>query len=185
MRLRDPGLAAPRGGAPVDPADAVSRDERAEVGELDPLAPRARNLVTGEDLRLHRPEQPLQRVATRVDLEWPPPFERPLVDEQPERILRPQDEVADEVAAPVIAAELVLERPPLAVAEPQQLRVRRLRHEPGREVQQELEVTYRALGVQVELGRNGLALKLPLGHQLEDRVDVRLLGEREPREEHE
>ena len=62
------------------------------------------------------------------------------MDEQPEGVLRPQDEVADEVAAPVAAADRVVELPALVAVEPQKQRVRRLGGEAGGQVEQELEV---------------------------------------------
>src|SRR4029078_11241950 len=55
MRLVHPRLAAARGRAPVDATDAVAGDERAQVGELDPVAAHARGLAAGERLGLERP----------------------------------------------------------------------------------------------------------------------------------
>ena len=52
--LVDDELAAARARAPVDPPHAVARRERPDVGELDPVALRARDLVAGVDLRLER-----------------------------------------------------------------------------------------------------------------------------------
>ncbi len=128
MGLVHPRLAAPRGGPPVDAADAVAGHERPQVGELDPLAARARELVAGEGLRLERPQQLSQLLAARVDLQRAPPLERLLEDEQPEAVVRAEDEVADEVGAPALAAERVARaRAARPACKPQQLRVRRLR----------------------------------------------------------
>ena len=62
VRLVHPGLTAPRSRAPVHAPHPVARDERAQVGELDPFAMRARQLVAGERLRLERAQQLLQRL---------------------------------------------------------------------------------------------------------------------------
>ena len=48
-----------------------------------------------------------QHLAARVDLQREPPLEGLLEDEQPEGIVRAEDEVADEVGAPALAAETV------------------------------------------------------------------------------
>ncbi len=52
--LVDPELAAQRARAPVDAPDAVAGLPGAKIGELDPFAAHARDLVAGEDLRLER-----------------------------------------------------------------------------------------------------------------------------------
>src|SRR5207248_9501430 len=52
-----PQLAAARRRAPVDSARAIARRPGADVGELDPVALRPRDLVPDEDLRLERDEE--------------------------------------------------------------------------------------------------------------------------------
>src|SRR5262249_18452209 len=54
MPLVYPKRAAPGADAPVDVADGVAVCERTQVGELDPGASPARDLVAREDLRLSR-----------------------------------------------------------------------------------------------------------------------------------
>ena len=46
-------------------AHAVAEHERAQVGELDPLAPRARDLVAGVELRLERRDERAQPLGAR------------------------------------------------------------------------------------------------------------------------
>ena len=156
VRLVHPGLTAPRSRAPVHAPHPVARDERAQVGELDPFAMRARQLVPGERLRLERAQQLLQRLPAGVHLQGPPSVERLLKDEQAERVVGAQDELADEVGTPALAAYDVLQLAPLPRVEPQQLRVGRLGDEPFRQVEQELEPGDRRLGAQLELQLNWL-----------------------------
>ena len=184
VRLGDPGLAALRGRAPVDPAQAVAGDEGPDVGELDPLAAGTRNLVAGERLGLERPQEPAQALPPRIDLERALLLERPLVHEQPEPVLRAEDEVADAVRAPAAAAELEVDLAPLGPPERDQHRVRRLGHDAPREVEQELEPADRVVGAQLDLDADGLALELALVLERERPVDPRRLREREPDDEH-
>ena len=184
MGLAHPGLAAPGGRAPVDPAHAVARHERAQVGELDPLAAGARHLVPRKRLRLHRAQQPAQRLAARVDLERPAALERRLVDEQPERVLLTHDDVPGEVAAPVDAVDDVLDRPPFVRLERDQLWVRLLDLETLGEVEQQLDVAGGPVGAHLELRFHRAALDDPLAEQLERRVELRRPLEREAEQEH-
>src|SRR5205814_210099 len=75
-------------------------------------------------------------------------------------------------------------RPPLVPAEPHDLRVRGLRLEARREVEQELEPPDRMQRAQLELDRDGLALELALAVDAEDRADPRRAGVGEAQDEH-
>src|SRR6185503_16680670 len=95
--LVDPELAPPRARPPVDPPDPVARCERAEVGELDPLAFHSRDLVSREDLRLERADEVPERLGPWVDLQRPGELQLLLVDEKAERIARPDRNLSDDV----------------------------------------------------------------------------------------
>jgi hypothetical protein len=178
--LVDPGLASARRRTPVHAADPVAGDERPEVCELNPLAARARRLVAGKGPGLERAQQLSQLLPARVDLERPAQVEGLLVDEEAQTVVGPQDYLADEVGAPVLAVQRQLQLTPLARREVHDGRVRRLRLEPLRHVQQDLDACDRSLGVELEPRLDRLALDLPLGPQLEDRAHPRPLVQREP-----
>ena len=179
VRLVDPRLAPPRGRAPVDAANAVAGHERPQVGELDPLAADARCLAARERLRLERAQQAVELLAARIDLQRPRQLELLLEDEQPEAVLRAQEEVADQIGAPALATQRIRELRLVAVVEPQEPRVRGLGREPVREVEQQLQLRDRVLGPQLEQCLDRLALDLALGVQLEERAHLRRLGERQ------
>src|SRR2546423_14031166 len=180
MGLVHPRLAAPGCCAPVDSPDPVARHERAQVGELDPVAARARHLAAREGLRLPRPDQPSENLAAWVDLQGLDLLDLGLVHEQAERVRRAEHEVADEVGAPALAAQRVVELPALVPLEPDDLRVRRLRLEPVRKVEEKLEPADCVPRPNLEGGADGLALELALSVELEDRADPRSASEGEP-----
>src|SRR5690349_21856357 len=162
MRLGHPWLAAPRGRTPVDAPDAIARDERPQVRELDPLAVGARNLDARERLRLQRAEQALERLAARIHLERLPALEPPLMDEQPEDVRRAEHEVADGVPAPALAAERQVDLPAVGPVEPDDLRVLALGHEALGQVEQQLEPADRALRPEDQRRVDRLVLEGPL-----------------------
>ena len=104
------------------------------------------------------------------------------MDEQPERVLLSQDDLAGEVSTPVAAADDVVDRPPLVRWKRDELRVLGLDLEAVGHVEQELDVTRGAVGAHLELGFDGVALDDPLAEELERHVDLRrtLEGEPEP-----
>src|SRR2546422_2326085 len=67
MLLVDPELAAPRARPPVDATAPVAGLPLSDVGELDSVAARARDLIADEDLRLERREHRAQRLDRRID----------------------------------------------------------------------------------------------------------------------
>ncbi len=181
VKLVHPQLAAPRARPPVDPPDAVSGHELTQVGELDSLALLARDQVPGEDLRLERAQELLDHLGTGIDLERKLEVEAALVAEDAEAVVRDQPHRAEDVRAPALAGEAVLElalsaRNPqgdgvLAVRERQALGHR----------QPQVELLDRDGGRDPKRERQLLALDRALPLELERELRIGRLGQREPR----
>ncbi len=87
MVLVDPERTPPRARAPVHAAGPVTRRERTQVGELDPLPALARDVIAREDLRLDRAEQCPQLLLAWIDLERHALVELGLVSQQAKRVV--------------------------------------------------------------------------------------------------
>src|SRR5205823_4745600 len=110
----DPQLAAASARAPVHAPQSVAGYELAQVRELDPVAARAGDLVSCEDLRLERVEEPPQLRRPRVDAERRGRRRPGLVHEEPGRVAGAHHGLADHVAAPAGAPDPQLDVPRLA-----------------------------------------------------------------------
>ena len=119
MALVHPELAAARARAPVDALERIARCPEPHVGELDPFALPARNLVPREHLRFARLQDPPQRVLAGIDADLGRARERSLGDEQPQRVARAEIHRAEQVPAPALRPKRQLELAPLAASEPQ------------------------------------------------------------------
>jgi hypothetical protein len=94
----------------------------AEVGELDPLAARTRDLVAGEHLRLERRNERPQRLLARVDAQQPRLAALAVPGAEAEQVARPEEHRADTRRTPAVAAKRQLERSRLSRPERQRER---------------------------------------------------------------
>src|SRR4029453_11536563 len=108
--------------------DAVTSDERPQVGELDPLGLLARHVVAREDLGFERTQEGAHRFGGRIQLQRDTAVEHPLVCEQPEGVLRPEEDAPDAERTPPHALGVKHEVTAFAVREAYTNRVVPLLH---------------------------------------------------------
>ncbi len=108
--LVDPERAAERGRAPVDAPQPVPRLPLAQVGELDPLAAGARDLVAGEDLRLERGDERAKRLLAREDAQRLRLARIALPRAKAEHVAGAEEHPPDREHPPALAAQLQLDR---------------------------------------------------------------------------
>ena len=102
----DVRCAATCGRAPVDAADAVARRQRAKIGELDPLAPLARDLAAQDRPGAERRDDPAQPFDAGVDPHVDRLAQRSVDRRRPEPVARADDRGTDVVHAPAPGREL-------------------------------------------------------------------------------
>src|SRR5919108_2512759 len=117
MLLVDPELTAPRGRPPIDVPDAIARDERAKVGEFDPLRFLARDMVAAEDLCLGRPQEGPHSLLAREHLDRRTTVLDPFPGRKAEHVASTQEHAADAKRSPARADEPVAKLARLAVAQ--------------------------------------------------------------------
>src|SRR5262249_36649934 len=93
-----------------DAPDPIARLPRAEVRELDPLAPGARHLVAGEDLRFERRHEGAERLLARIDAQPLRFSQAGLPRPESEDVAGPDEQGPDRRRTPPSAAELQLDR---------------------------------------------------------------------------
>ena len=110
--------------APVDRADAVARNEVADIGVLDALAFRARDLAACERLRLERCEEALNGYRARIRLEALKILEASLPRDESKHVTSPNVDVTDVEHPPARAPQAEVELTTLAGSEAQRVCVR-------------------------------------------------------------
>ncbi len=101
----DVRCAATRGRSPVDAADAVARRQRAKLGELDPLAPLARDLTAQDRPGAERRDDPAQPFDAGVDPHVGRVAQRSVDRRGPQPVARADDRGPDVVHAPALGRE--------------------------------------------------------------------------------
>ena len=104
-------------------ADAVARDERPQVRELDPLGLLARDVVAREDLSLERAQERADRLLGGIHLQRLAPVEGRLVTEEAEPVVGTKVDPADAKRTPALAAQTNDELAPAVVCEAQEQRI--------------------------------------------------------------
>src|SRR6478609_1334322 len=95
--------------APVDAAHPVARLPVTDVGELDSVAARARELVADEDLGVERLEEGAQRLDARVHAQRLSPADSGLPRVEAEPVGCTYEDWAEHECAPALASHVELE----------------------------------------------------------------------------
>src|SRR5205085_4320164 len=123
MVLVHPELAATGARTPVHAPHAVAGNEGPEIGELDPFAALARDVVAAEDVRLRGLQEPAQLLLARVRLQRTAALVHLLPPDEAAMVVGAKMNAAERVPAPTLAFDSVAQPTLLAGAEPERDRV--------------------------------------------------------------